>query len=257
MFLYEVRFECYSDTTISQAEKAINGLLDCWRYNGQIIGREFPLVLKEAVFACRVVSPLQDSLLEKYQSNQVKRAKQGLHDVGLLSPKLKLLGRDINSDDSDECHTPIWQVLYTNYLQTCSPLRCGEHFTPIPLYRLPAVANGDHKQLIKWQEDWSACDQLQMNGSILEHGALNEISQINSRLFRRGYDLCKRLEYLTKVPTYYYLYRVGGESLTSEQNRTCPNCHSDWRLEHSVHDIFDFKCDSCRLVSNLSWDFKS
>lgn len=20
--------------------------------------------------------------------------------------------------------------------------------------------------------------------------------------------------------------------------------------------IFDFKCDSCRLVSNLSWDFK-
>ncbi|WP_204478423.1 DUF2310 family Zn-ribbon-containing protein, partial [Aeromonas veronii] len=21
-------------------------------------------------------------------------------------------------------------------------------------------------------------------------------------------------------------------------------------------EIFDFKCDSCRLVSNLSWDFK-
>ncbi|MGL4478072.1 MAG: DUF2310 family Zn-ribbon-containing protein, partial [Aeromonas veronii] len=21
-------------------------------------------------------------------------------------------------------------------------------------------------------------------------------------------------------------------------------------------EIFDFRCDSCRLVSNLSWDFK-
>ncbi|HAT07476.1 MAG TPA: hypothetical protein DCS77_17635 [Aeromonas salmonicida] len=23
-----------------------------------------------------------------------------------------------------------------------------------------------------------------------------------------------------------------------------------------MHDIFDFKCDPCRLISNLSWDFK-
>ncbi|MDO6765038.1 Zn-ribbon-containing protein [Agarivorans sp. 1_MG-2023] len=256
MYLTTIEFECYADTTISQAEKAINQVLDCWRYNGQIIGREFPVVIKDATFSTRVVCPEENSLLESHQSAQVKRAKQALSDVGLLSPKIKSLGRDINSDDSDLCESPSWQVLYTNYLQSCSPLRCGDHFTPIPLYHLPAVANGDHKQLVKWQEDWSACDQLQMNGSILEHGALVEMSSTKSRLFKRGSDLCKRLEYLTKTPTYLYLYRVGGESLSAEKARACPSCGGQWRLEEVEHDIFDFKCDSCRLVSNISWDFK-
>lgn len=256
MYLSEVNFECYTDTTITRAEKAINLLLDSWRYHGQIIGREFPVVLKDAAFSVRVVCPEENSLLDSFQSKQVKRAKLALSEAGLLSPKLKNLGRDINSDDSDTCETPSWQVLYTNYLQSCSPIRCGDHFTPIPLYHLPAVANGDHKQLIKWQEDWSACDQLQMNGSILEHSALIEMSDITSRLYRRGSDLTKRLEYLSKVPTYLYLYRVGGESLKTEKERCCPNCGGDWLLENTVHDIFDFKCDTCRLVSNISWDFK-
>ncbi|UPW17163.1 Zn-ribbon-containing protein [Agarivorans sp. TSD2052] len=256
MYLSLVEFECYADTTISQAEKAINQVLDCWRYNGQIIGREFPVVLKEATFATRVVCPEADSLLERYQSSQVKRAKLALSDVGLLSPKVKSLGRDINSDDSDQCESSSWLVLYTNYLQSCSPVRCGDHFTPVPLYHLPAIANGDQKQLIKWQEDWSACDQLQMNGSILEYSALQEMSNITSRLYQRGSDLCKRLEYLTKVPSYLYLYRVGGESLATEKARCCPKCNQVWLLQETEHEIFDFKCDTCRLVSNISWDFK-
>ena len=92
------------------------------------------------------------------------------------------------------------------------------------LYRLPAVANGDHKQIIKWQEDWEACDQLQMNGSIAEHAALHEIGEVGSRLHRRGSDLVKRLEALSGIPTYYYLYRVGGLSVAEERNRPCPGC---------------------------------
>ncbi|WP_432453865.1 MULTISPECIES: Zn-ribbon-containing protein [unclassified Agarivorans] len=257
MYLAIIELECFADTTISQAEKAINQLLDCWRYNGQIIGREFPIVLKDAVFSVRVLCPEVDSLQENYQSQQVKHAKQALSEASLLSPKVKILGRDINADDSDNCLSPSWQILYTNYLQTCSPLRCGEHFTPMPLYHFPAVANGDHRQLIKWQEDWSACDQLQMNGSILEFSAIQEISSTHSRLFQRGSDLCKRLEYLTKTPTYLYLYRVGGDSLLAESQRHCPSCNQPWRLTENLHDILDFKCERCRLVSNISWDFKS
>ena len=104
--------------------------------------------------------------------------------------------------------------------------------------------------------DWEACDQLQMNGSIAEHAVLHEISEVGSRLQRRGSDLARRLEGLCGIPTYYYLYRVGGLSAAGEKARPCPSCGGEWALAAPLHEIFDFKCDPCRLVSNLSWDFK-
>ncbi|HHW4805782.1 TPA: DUF2310 family Zn-ribbon-containing protein, partial [Salmonella enterica] len=124
--------------------------------------------MHEGYFVSRVVCPEQDSLHPDNQSELVALAEQGLHQAGLLAPKLHLQGADLLSDSTDPCaeqgKRPSWMLLYTSFLHSCSPLRCGDHFAPIPLYRLPAVANGDHKQIIKWQEDWEACDQLQMNG---------------------------------------------------------------------------------------------
>ena len=310
MYILELSFECYRDTSLGEAEQAIVNYLDMLRYQGQILGREFPTSMQDGHFVSRVVCPEQDSLHPDNQSEQVALAEQGLHQAGLLAPKLHLQGMDLLSDSTDPCgqghllaskthqqgmdllsdstdpcgqghllaskthqqgmdllsdsadpcgqsdERPSWMLLYTSFLHSCSPLRCGEHFAPIPLYRLPAIANGDHKQIIKWQEDWEACDQLQMNGSIAEHAALHEIGEVGSRLQRRGSDLAKRLEGSSGIPTYYYLYRVGGLSKAAEQARPCPGCGGDWALEAPLHEIFDFKCDACRLVSNLSWDFK-
>ena len=42
-------------------------------------------------------------------------------------------------------------------------------FLPVPLFNIPAIANGDYKTLIKWQEDWQACDQIQINGATRCH----------------------------------------------------------------------------------------
>lgn len=257
MWVCELNFDCYQDIELAQAEPAIRQFIDALRYNGQILGREFPTSMHQGWLSARVVCPEKDSLHPRYHSRQVTLAIEQLHQAGLTSPKVQLRGQDLNSDTTDHCEQRRWQLLYTTYLHSCSPLRCGDHFTPVPLYRIPPVANGDSKQILKWQEDWEACDQLQMNGSILEHGAVNELSEPDSRLSRRGRDLAKRIEYLTEVPTFYYLYRVGGDSLEAELNRPCPNCGEAWRLAEPVHEIFDFVCEPCRLVSNLSWDFKS
>ena len=99
-------------------------------------------------------------------------------------------------------------------------------------------------------------DELQMNGSAVSSAALKELGEISSKFFHRGTNLCKRIQYITKVPTYYYLYRVAGKSLQEEQNRPCPSCGGEWKLKAPLFEIFDFKCDQCQLVSNLSWDFK-
>ncbi len=256
MFVIELNFECFRDTQISLVERSINLFLEALRDNGQILGREFPISIHQGWFLVRLTCPEKDSLDSAYHSPQVKLALAELTEAGLLSPKLKIVGQDINSHSTDTCKQISWQFLFTTYVHTCSPLRCGEHFSPIPLYKIPAVANGTQRQIIKWQEDWEACDQLQMNGSVLEHGALTELADVESRLARRGMDLSKRIQHLTKVPTYYYLYRVGGETKKSEHNRVCPGCRASWRLAEPLFDILDFKCDSCRLVSNISWDFK-
>lgn len=258
MYVIELQFECFDNTTISAVDSAINGLMDALRYNGQVLGREFPIIMGEGEFRVRAVCPEQDSLHPDFHSDSVNAHFNRLVDAKLLAPKVRLLGRDLNSEESAEDNPPSWQVIYTTFVHTCSPLRSGDTLMPIPLYRNGPTLNGDHKAVVKWQTEWQACDEIQMtDGCEAKHSALIEIADIKSDLFRRGWDLRGRIEYITKIPTYYYLYRVGGESLEQEQQRNCPKCGTDkWKLDEPLHGLFHFKCDDCRIVSNLSWDFQ-
>lgn len=255
MILAKLTFECFEDTTMTKVELAINSLITELKYNGQIIGQEFPTLLKDGYFVTQVLCPEEESLAYFNHNDAVNKAINALSTAGLLQPKISILGQELHSDSTDPQHTPSWQVLYTSYVQTCSPIRCGEHFAPIPLYRLPPLANGCYKQIINWQQDWQACDQLQMNGRTNEFEALSQIGRVDSPLGTQSRQLCQRIERQSGIPTYYYLYRVGGSDLSSEQQRRCPSCNGDWALPESLHQVLDFKCDKCRLVSNLSWDY--
>jgi predicted nucleic acid-binding Zn ribbon protein len=255
MFVTELRFECFADTSISAAEKAINNFLEALRANGQVLGREFAVAFNEGDFRVRLLLPEKASLSHKFNSPWVKQALEDLTQAKILAPREKFIGQDINSEVS--ClERPGWQLLYTSYVHMCSPVRSGDNLLPIPLYRLPATFNGDHKRVIRWQTEWQACDELQMAAATkAEFAALEEISSIDSDLFRRGWDIRGRIEYLTQIPTYYYLYRVGGQDLASEQNRPCPRCGShQWKLDEPLLELFHFRCEPCRLLSNLSWD---
>ncbi|AGH81847.1 hypothetical protein PCNPT3_09545 [Psychromonas sp. CNPT3] len=257
MFIKELVFECYQDTNYAAVERAINNYFDMLRYNGQILGREFPIAMQQAVFSTRLVCPEKNSLASCFNSPQVEKALTQLTEAGLLAPKIKNVAEDLNSLACAPSTKPSWQLLYTTFLDTCSPLRCGDTLNPIPLYRAPEpIGNGDRKAVLKWQEEWVSCDELQMNGSAVSALLLKEIGDIDSRLCSIGRRLTQRIEKITSIPTYYYLYRVAGISLEDEQARKCPGCGQSWRLAEPLFDIFDFKCDNCQLVSNLSWDFK-
>lgn len=253
MHVFEVVFECFEDTTIAAVDVAINRLLELWRYNGQVIGREFPLVLGEGVFSVRLMCPEMESLHPKNHSLPVKKALSRLSEAGLLSPKVRHLGRDINSEVVAE-ESPSWQILYTTYVHSCSPLRSGDSFLPIPLTRISATGEADHTPLLRWQAQWQACDEIQMGGGCsAESAALAEIADPDSKLFAQGRQFCAQIEASSGIPTYYYQYRIATEG-DDEQDRHCPCCQRPWRLDEAIHDIFAFKCDHCRLVSNLAWD---
>ncbi|MBE8167323.1 MAG: Zn-ribbon-containing protein [Shewanella sp.] len=256
MYVSELRFECFDDTTITAAEKSINNLLEALRANGQILGREFAVAFNDGDFRCRILMPEKSSLSSRFNSPWVKEALNKLTDAKILAPREKFIGQDINSETSTD-ETPSWQLLYTSYVHMCSPLRSGDTLQPIPLYRIPATFNGDHKQMIRWQTEWQACDEIQMAAATkAEFATLNEISNCSSDLFRRGWDIRGRVEYLTNTPTYYYLYQVGGDSLAQEKNRCCPKCgNKEWLLDEPLLDLFHFRCEPCRIVSNISWDY--
>ncbi len=257
MYITEITFECFDNTTFEAVDKAINGLLEAWRYNGQILGREFPLLFLDGAFQVRLVCPEKDSLHPKYHSLEVKQALAKLADAFLTAPKIKLLGQDINSEASSPTLAKNWQILYTTYVHTCSPLRCGDTFMPIPLYKIPAVFNGNQKAIIKWQTQWQACDEIQMAGTFkAELAALAEIQDVKAGLFRTGWDLRGQIECLTQMPTYYYQYHLGEKDIESAKARRCPMCKGDWRLTEPLHEFIYFKCDDCRLVSNLAWDLQ-
>lgn len=260
MYLVEVFFNYQAQSPLTAKQGYyINQIIEQWRYNGQIIGREIPLFFAEQQqqqgFGLRVICPEQHSLLPENNSLPVQQALSTAEQQGLILDSFQIIADDLNSDTSCPKSFPHWQIIYTTYLQSCSPLHSGEDFQPIPLYK--QLKNQPHlaMDLIKWQENWQACDQLQMNASGLENLAIEQISEINSSLFKHGYALAKQIEQHSQIPTYYYLYRIGGTSLAEEKQRCCPICQQKWQLITPLFDLFHFKCDDCRLISNLSWNY--
>ena len=254
MYVCQLSFECVADVELNVAQTAICQLLEAYRYNGQIIGREFPIVLNGHCFEVILVCPEQDSLAAKNNNDQVNIELQRLNRSGLSLPSLELMGLECQSDFTDVCTDTVPLIIYSTFVQSCSPVRCFEHFSPVPLYKLPESVR---KPLIKWQESQAACDQLQMNAlDEMEAGSVAQLSELDSTLSKQGMRLAREIQDATAKPVYYYLYRVGGSSLEAESNRVCPGCGGGWRLEQPLHNLFDFKCDPCGLVSNLSWDWQ-
>lgn len=261
MYLIEVFFRHRSSDDSLAKVPLMNKVIDQWRYNGQIIGREIPVFPAEqdtqTGLAARVICPEQSSLLPENNNVEVNNALAQAEKCGLFLDSFQIIGEDLNSDITFTSDKPQWQVLYTTYLQVCSPLHSGDRLAPIPLYKQLKALPHLSMDVIKWQENWQACDQLQMNGAVLEQQALAEISETGGNLFKHGYYLAQEIERHTGIPTFYYLYRVGGESAAAELARRCPLCGGNWRLTSPLFDLFAFKCDDCRLVSNFSWNWQN
>jgi predicted nucleic acid-binding Zn ribbon protein len=92
-----------------------------------------------------------------------------------------------------------------------------------------------------------------MNCRTLERAATRQISDPTSRLSQQGRAICQQIEALTGKPTYYHLYRSTGRRRSAELKRVCPACRQPWLLDQPWHS-FDFKCETCRLVSMLGAD---
>lgn len=257
MYLAELRFKVIADTDFSAAEAAIRRYIEALIFNGQLLGREFPTAWQQDRFASRVVLPATDALLQKHHSPAAISALQQLAAAGLAYPQCQTLGMDLMSPHTDPCQQARSYILYSRFSDTCSPLRCAEHLAPVPLYQIPA-RDGDHQQLIRWQLQYQALDEIQMQQNrVLRKTAERSLQQLHSRLNRQGRRLARQLEQASGVTVYYALYSGSSADCAAESNKSCPGCGGNWRLAEPLHQRFDFQCEPCRLLGNIAWDCQS
>lgn len=257
VYLAELSFKIIADTDFSKAEAAIRRYIEALIFNGQVLGREFPTAWLQDRFNSRVVLPAEDALQQQYHSQRGKAVLEQLANSGLAYPQWQILGMDLMSSHTDPCLSSECYILYSRFSETCSPLRCGEHFAPVPLYKFSALTD-DHEQLIRWQLQYQALDEIQMQQKrVLHKSAERSLQQLNSKLNKQGRALARRFERISLTPVFYALYSGSSENCIAETDKRCPGCNGNWRLAEPLHDIFDFKCDSCRLVSNIAWDCQS
>jgi predicted nucleic acid-binding Zn ribbon protein len=135
-----------------------------------------------------------------------------------------------------------------------SPLRCADCFAPVPLYRIPYTSWCDtHEDIVNWRRNYQHCDGLQIRCAVGERFGTRQLSRLDSDLSKEGIECCQRVTAVTRRPCYYYLYRYHGRSKKREAKRTCPSCGRGWGLKEAWHGQFDFRCDRCRLLSNIAY----
>ncbi len=254
MWVAELRFKIIKDTNYQKAETALRSYLERLIFNGQILGREFPTHLLQDEFIARVVMPTQDALNTSWHSKRGLVALEQLAIGGLAYPSIEILGMDLMSNHTDPCHNPSAYVLYCRFAQMNSTLHCAEHLAPIPLYKLPAVQGDDHEALIRWQLQYQALDEIQMQQeSVLLGPAERALQNLHSKLNRQGRKFAKLFTSKLEKPVYYALYRGTSSDCSAESRRRCPNCQGEWLRPSPLADLFDFQCDRCLLVSNIAW----
>ncbi len=227
-------------------------LLGAFRKDGHVLGRELTTVSTDRGLEAYLLVPGRDAFEEKFQNKWIARAIEELTATGLSGLEFIELGKEPTEPDSCACPEPSSYILFISYGELQSPVRCGDCFCPIPLYRLPRFESGEFVEVVSWMEDYKSCDSLFMNSSTGERFGYREMSQVKSSLSRRGREICEYIERKTGINTYYFLQRYYGRSRASEKSRKCPVCAGEWRLPERLHHLIDFKCHGCRLVSCLS-----
>jgi len=251
MYIAHVDFPLQRQS-VDKVVDAAMGLLGTWHKNGQVVGDSWPAVTESKKLRFVVSIPEADSLDPRHANEWVARAHDDLIEAGLGRPEIAVLGPDPASSQPCDCGNRSSLILFTHYMSLEPPLWCGDCFAPVPLYQIPSISGGEYLDILQWEADYKACDTLQMHCTTGERFGERQLGSHDSSLSSNGLAICEAISKSTGLPTYYYLLKIRGRSKKQELARKCPSCGEAWLLTEPLHDLFEFKCDRCFLLSNLA-----
>ena len=235
-------------------EDACEDVIACWYKNGQVETHRWHTIRDADRVRFVVWIPDEAALEEPHHNIHARRALAALTKAGYGQPVARVLGIDRGFKKPCDCRARTSLVLFTNYCSIATPLRCGDCFHPVPVYRLPHIRDEEHLDLLQWANDYRACDTLQMHCTTGEEFGEAELFRHDSSLSRTGRALAADLTAKVGVPVYYFLFASRGTGEEAERARVCPSCGGNWLVEPPWHRIFDFRCDRCLLLSNIASD---
>lgn len=258
MFTAELKFKILREAPNDAVGDAVESVIVALHRNGQILGTDWPIALRKGSVCCFVSLPEASSLQKKRQNKYVRESIAALSQVGLGAPVATVLGREPQSADACTCESRSATILYTDFLSAESPLRCGDCFNPVPLYKIPHTCDycDTYEDIIFWSRQYHAFDSIWMRSGGGEKFAYKQLSRPDSELSQEGRETCRRIEQKTGRPAYYYLMCYYGKSLALERKRRCPGCGGAWLLKKPWQNRFDFRCQRCKLVSNIADDIR-
>lgn len=252
MYIQQIAIEIKTETDKDQLVEEFGLLMSYYRGNGQTQGKIESQYIEKGKIVCLPFTLEKNSLDQKYNNFYVNRQSKKIEELCNSKLTFKTVGKSYDSYTAPcECKKPDFYILITNYLTIESPLSCGTCDKSIPLYKLPVYYDYGYMPILSWETNYVSCDSLQMNCEVGERWALNQMQEITSQLSKQGLEICKKIEELTSIPTYYYLHnykKFKGDQLI----RPCPSCGKKWNLKAPLHGFYNFKCDKCKIVSTLS-----
>ena len=95
----------------------------------------------------------------------------------------------------------------------------------------------------------NGCEFLREGGNHSVYvNRVTALTDPRSSLNARARALAAMVEKATGKPTYTHLFRHYALPGDTETTRPCPLCGSSWKVEG---EVFHFRCEPCRLTSNL------
>ncbi|MFZ4796035.1 MAG: DUF2310 family Zn-ribbon-containing protein [Bacteroidia bacterium] len=252
MYIQEISIEIKSEFDKEELVYEFGYLMVDYRNNGQTQGLIESQYINETRIVCLPSTLEINSLDSNFNNTYVDYRIKKIEEICKSKFKFRTVGKSFDYYIAPcECPKSEYYILITNYATTESPLTCGNCNKSVPLYRLPKYYKDDYLPILSWESNYIACDRLQMNCEVGENWALNQMEKLDSQLSKQGLKICKKIEELTQINTYYYLHnwkKYKGDTL----QRHCPGCNNKWGLKKPLHKIYDFRCDKCKLISTIS-----
>lgn len=252
MYIQQISIKIKSKKDSNELVDEFNLLMAFYRGNGQVQGKIQSEYIKDNKIESLPYTLEKNSLNKKYNNFYVNRQSKKIEELCNSKLEYRTLGKSYeNYKTPCTCKSSGFYILTTNYVSIASPLTCGDCNKSVPLYKLPVYYDHGYMPILSWESNYISCDTLQMNCQVGEVWALKQMEDLKSQLSKQGLKICRKIEELTSIPTYYYLYnyvKFKGDNLS----RPCPNCGKRWGLKKQLHKYYDFKCDKCKLVSTIS-----
>ncbi len=216
----------------------------------QIINEEWQSEPVSNGIQLNLFCPEKSSYSSDYSTKYAKKQKERIENEFGCIFDYKYIGID---PEFGEIIIPENSEFYVLNIGKISPLVDGESLKQIPLYKIPYTDKECYWDLTKWESKYEHIKGIWFSGYGHDKWSLKQLQNHDSELNTEGTACCKTIEKITGKPAYNFLFNDRAWGRKKDRERKCPSCGGEWLIDGSTFNhYYAFKCDNCRLMSNLS-----